>query len=120
MAVYENPEESKRQTTVDYTIQEKVEISCNNPPFEVIDMTQFCFWNIKEAADMYLNTSKLQISQAAAIRIEKQNPAMVKIKTTVSDLVPWEEVNVLKKGKTVSNITNAELRVLSPENKFLK
>nr|CAI5819742.1 unnamed protein product [Callosobruchus analis] len=89
-----------------------------NPPFEVIDMTQICFWNIKEAADMYLNTSKLQISQAAAIRIEKQNPAMVKIKTTVSDLVPWEEVNVLKKGKTVSNIRNAELRVLSPENKI--
>nr|CAI5868778.1 unnamed protein product [Callosobruchus analis] len=89
-----------------------------NPPFEVIDMTQFCFWSIKEATDMYLNTSKLQISQAAAIRIEKQNPAMVKIKTTVSDLVPWEEVIVLKKGKTVSNIRNAELRVLSPENKI--
>nr|CAI5857975.1 unnamed protein product [Callosobruchus analis] len=73
-------------------------------PEDLIDVIKSARYNppFEEAADMYLNTSKLQISQAAAIRIEKQNPAMVKIKTTVSDLVPWEEVNVLKKGKSVT------------------
>nr|CAI5834258.1 unnamed protein product [Callosobruchus analis] len=113
--------EKRKRTMKAYIPEDLIDVIKSaryNPPFEVIDMTQFCFWNIKEAADVYLNTSKLQISQAAAIRIAKQNPAMVKIKTTVSDLVPWEEVNVLKKGKTVSNIRNAELRVLSPENKI--
>ncbi|KAJ8948229.1 hypothetical protein NQ314_008466 [Rhamnusium bicolor] len=50
-----------------------------SPPFEVVDMTKFYFWNIKETADLYINTSKLQISKATAIRIEKQNPAMEEI-----------------------------------------
>ncbi|KAJ8913877.1 hypothetical protein NQ315_005674 [Exocentrus adspersus] len=43
-----------------------------NPPFEVIKMTDFGFWDIKRPADLLLNISKLQISKAATIRIEKK------------------------------------------------
>lgn len=83
--------EKRKRTMKAYIPEDLIDVIKSaryNPPFEVIDMTQFCFWNIKEAADLYLNTSKLQISQATAIRIEKQNPTTVKTKTAFSDFLP--------------------------------
>lgn len=88
-----------------------------NPPFEVIEMTKFGFWDIKGPADLFLNTSKLQISKAATLLIESDDPSKVKIKTVFSEMQPWTESNVLKKGKTLRTLMKTELRILQPENK---
>lgn len=93
-----------------------IESARYNPPFKVLDMTNFGFWNIKEPANEFFNTSKLQISKAVIIRVEKENPTNIKSKISFSDLLSWTETNILKKGKTLTNVKNIELRKLEPVN----
>ncbi|KAG5878873.1 hypothetical protein JTB14_005023 [Gonioctena quinquepunctata] len=89
-----------------------------NPPFEVIKMTDFGFWDIKGPADLLLNTKKLKINKAVIIRIEKDNPINVKTKTAFSEIQQYTETNILKKGKTMSNLMKVELLGLPPANKI--
>lgn len=87
------------------------------PPFNVIDMTNFGFWDLKQAADQYINTTKLNISKAAILKIEASDPTVIKIKTSFSDIQEWSKINVLKRGKSVNDIKNAKLLKLPPESK---
>ncbi|KAG5891648.1 hypothetical protein JTB14_001818 [Gonioctena quinquepunctata] len=89
-----------------------------NPPFEVIKMTDFGFWDIKGPADLLLNTKKPKISKAVIIRIEKDNPINVKTKTAFSEIQQYTETNILKKGKTMSDLMKVELLGLPPANKI--
>lgn len=89
-----------------------------DPPFEVIDMSVNGFWDIKEAADTFLNTKALNISKAVLIKIDHRNPTVLHIKETFSELEAWKKINVLKKGKTTDDLKSAEIKLLPPENKI--
>lgn len=67
-------------------------------PFHVQRMQAGNFKNFQAAADAFPNTTKVKISKASILKITKESPSVVKIKTTFSDCDLWEEVNVLKKG----------------------
>ena len=87
------------------------------PPFTIVDMTSCGVWDLKRAADEYINTTKLNISKAAVIKIEVANPTLIKINTSFSDLQEGEHVNVLRKGKTLDGLKQANILKLSPESK---
>lgn len=89
-----------------------------SPPFEVIDMELHGFWDIKRLAEEFLNTTKVNITKSVWIRIEKECPFKIKIKQTYGDIENWQTYNVLKKGKTLSDLKKAELLKLPPENKI--
>ncbi|KAK5648470.1 hypothetical protein RI129_003362 [Pyrocoelia pectoralis] len=86
------------------------------PPFQVIDMIPNGFWDLKRAADEYINTTKLNISKATVITIEATNPAFIKIKTTYSDLQEGVQVNVLKKGRSLDGLRHAIIMKLPSES----
>lgn len=87
------------------------------PPFNVVDMTPCGFWDLKRAADEYINTTKLNISKATVITIEATNPTLIKIKTSFSDVDEGMQVNVLKKGKTLAGLRQANIMKLPSESK---
>lgn len=89
-----------------------------NPPFKIVDMTQHGFWDLKSAAERFLNTTKLKISRAVALRVESSRPCFIKLYTSFSDVASWDEINVLKKGETLTALKNTELLKLPPENKI--
>lgn len=87
------------------------------PPFKVVDMTACGFWDLKLAADEYINTTKLNISKATVITIETTNPTLVKMKTAYSDVQEGILVNVLKRGKTLAGLRQANIIKRAPESK---
>lgn len=89
-----------------------------DPPFQVINMSVNGFWNIQEAADTYLNTKKLNISKAIRIKVDCNNPTILQMKETFSDIEAWKPVNILKNGKTLEDLKSAKLSLLPPENKI--
>ncbi|KAJ8940822.1 hypothetical protein NQ314_010580 [Rhamnusium bicolor] len=79
-------------------------------------MSNIGFWYIKDAADTFLNTNSLKINKAAdtflntnslkiskivAIRIEKNNPSAIKSMEVYSEMLPWVQSDVLKKGNYI-------------------
>lgn len=85
------------------------------PPFNIIDMTTCGFWDLKRAADEHINTAKLNISKASLLKIEAANPTLVKIKTTFSDQEETQ-VNVLKRGKSLADLRQANIIKLTSES----
>ncbi|KAJ8927711.1 hypothetical protein NQ314_019795 [Rhamnusium bicolor] len=53
-----------------------------DPPFEVVDMSVNGFWDIKEAADTFLNIKNLNISKAVRIKVDDKNPTVLLIKNS--------------------------------------
>lgn len=94
-----------------------IESAKYTPPFEVINMTNIGFWDIKKAANAFLNTTQLKISKAVAIRIDKDNPTVVKSSEAFCDLAGWKETNILKKGQTLDGLRKIELNKLVAESK---
>ncbi|KAJ8926761.1 hypothetical protein NQ314_020879 [Rhamnusium bicolor] len=90
-----------------------------DPPFEVVDMSVNGFWDIKEAADKFLNTKNLNISKAVRIKVDCKNPTVLLIKESFSDVEAWKQVNILKQGKTIGDLKSAKIALLLPENKEL-
>ncbi|KAE9536991.1 hypothetical protein AGLY_006798 [Aphis glycines] len=76
------------------------------------------FYDFKKAADMYLNTGKLQISKCSWLKITKDKPGVVQTKTTFNELEAWRACKVIKKGVTVNTIEEMDLPSLVCENKI--
>ena len=87
-------------------------------PFKVVNMESNDFFDISSHANDFISTTKLNISKASVIQIEAKNPSRIKIKTTFSDIAPWEEVQVLKKGRKASDIAALQLRKQSSHNRI--
>lgn len=87
-----------------------------SPPFDIIDMVASGFWDMKRAADEYINTTKLNISKASVITIDQANLPYITMKTTFSELHEGVKVNILKKGKTLADLRRANIIKLPPEN----
>jgi hypothetical protein len=76
------------------------------------------FYDFKKAANMYLNTGKLQISKCSWLKITKKKPGVVQTKATFSELESWSACKVLKKGVNVNTIKEMDLPYLVCENKI--
>ncbi|XP_022906542.2 uncharacterized protein [Onthophagus taurus] len=89
-----------------------------NPPFQIIDMEEHVFLDLKKTADHLLDTKNLQISKLSEIRVHSGNPAIIEVKQTHSELENWKGFNVLIKHKTILDIKNAILDGLPSTNKI--
>ncbi|KAJ4443280.1 hypothetical protein ANN_04948 [Periplaneta americana] len=93
----------------------------NKQPFKVVQMKGSYFMDFQQAADMIINTTKVNISSASWIKIT--TPGVIQIKKTFGEIEEWETIRVLKKGwrsedfKTItfSEVTGAKR--LSSEKK---
>ncbi|KAJ8967161.1 hypothetical protein NQ314_003049 [Rhamnusium bicolor] len=95
-----------------------IESSRYSPPLKVFNMSNIGFWNIKDTADTFLNTTNLKIGKAVAIRIEKNNPTAIKSKKVYSEMLPWVQRDVLKRGKTLDSLRKVELKKLDLDSKI--
>lgn len=89
-------------------------------PFHVVDMKQENFKHIQQAADCFLNTSKLNIFKVSCIKVTKEDPTKMKIKKTHSELEAWEEINVLKKGKNKKQLSQVVLTSIKKTSRIIK
>ena len=89
-----------------------------NNPFIVTLMQPDDFFDFKAAADMNVQTSKLQISKAKWIYISADSPGLVKIRQTFNDMERWKSVNVLKKNMNIEKIKRMNILPLKCENQI--
>jgi len=66
--------------------------------------------DFKQAADLFINTTKLNISKCSWIKIEKNG--VVKTRTTFNVFETWNTCKVLKKGITTQKMKNSILPTL--------
>jgi len=90
----------------------------SNNPFIVTLLEPNNFYDFKKAADMYLNTGKLQISKLSWLKITKDKPGVVQTKTTFNGLEAWSACKVFKKGVKVNTIKEMDLPYLVCKNKI--
>lgn len=76
-----------------------------NNPFKVTMLKPDDFIDFKQVADLYINTTKLNISKCSSrIKIEKN---VVKTRTTFNELKTWNTCKVLKKGITTQKMNDS-------------
>lgn len=85
-----------------------------NNPFIVTMLQPDDLIDFKQAADLYINTTKLNISKYSWIKIEKNG--VVKTRTTFNELETWNTCKVLKKGITTQKIKDSILPTLPCHN----
>ena len=57
------------------------------------------FKDLQKAADSFVITAKVNISQVSCINIMNENPSLLHVKTTFSDIASCITNNILKKGR---------------------
>lgn len=113
-------EKRKRVTKliVPADIEKMILECCHKTPFKVSHVEEQDFKNIQQLADEYINTSKLNISQTAWVRISADDPGRIYVRKSFSDACPWESHNVLKKGKRLSDLRLQPLPPLQCHNRI--
>lgn len=99
--------EKRKRVTKAFTpdnIKDMIKNACHKNPFKAFTMHSEDFKDIQKLADEMLNTTKLKISQVSWIMVNKENPKMVKIRKSFSELEAWTECNVFKQGKRIQDI----------------
>ncbi|GFQ84370.1 hypothetical protein TNCT_176471 [Trichonephila clavata] len=71
--------------------------------FNVVMMKEEDFYNISAQCDTFLNTSPIKISTAFWIKISRANLPIIQVKTTFSNVEPWKEHNIFKRGKSFND-----------------
>lgn len=84
-------------------------------PFKVVDMAGK-FLDLKKVSKDTISTTKLAISKASWIRVERETPGIVKSKRTFNELEPWLEVPVFKKHVDVTKVTSSCFTTLLKPN----
>jgi hypothetical protein len=82
-------------------------------PFRVLDVGAKGFFDFCAAADEYLNTTKLGISQLAWLRIEESDLSSVYWKKSFRADDPFQKTRILKRGVTVTDLRSAILTTTS-------
>jgi hypothetical protein len=94
------------QTMVPEDLQVMIKTARNKQPFHVVRMEKEDFLDFKEAANEFIITKNLKISQGHCVKIDSEDPAIVKIKETHSPLESWKPINILKRNKTINQLQN--------------
>ncbi|GFV60546.1 uncharacterized protein TNCV_3471811 [Trichonephila clavipes] len=67
-------------------------------PFNAVMMKED-FYDISAQCDIFLKASPIQISTASRIKISRANLPTIHVKTTFSNMEPWKEHNIFKRGR---------------------
>ncbi|GFQ69236.1 uncharacterized protein TNCT_160121 [Trichonephila clavata] len=86
-------------------IAEMIAESRHAQPFNVVMMKEEDFYDFFAQCDTFLNTSPIKISTASWIKISRANLPIIQVKTTCSNVEPWKEHNIFKRGKSVNGIS---------------
>lgn len=70
------------------------------------------FFYFKKAADIFINTTKINISKVSWLKVTPNKPGKILVKKTFNKLEQWTEINVFKKGLTIKNVSEATLPIL--------
>ncbi|CAH2020408.1 unnamed protein product [Acanthoscelides obtectus] len=111
--------ERRKRVTKNYVpdhLEKMIRSAQHKNPFNVIRMNREDFKNLQEISDSFLNTTKLNISKACWIEVSKKNPTLVRTKTTFNEMEEWTSCNVLKRGKTLSDLKTTPLPQLDCKN----
>lgn len=81
-------------------------------PFKVNMMKETDFFDFKNAADNFINTTKVNISKISWIKIIFNKPGKILVRKTFNELEQWSEINVFKKGVTKKKVSEAALPIL--------
>lgn len=76
------------------------------------------FYDFKSAAETFLNTTTLQISKAYHLKFDIEEPFVIRMKETHSFTENWKVVNLLKRGKTLNDISAYSLPKLNCKSKI--
>lgn len=87
-----------------------------NNPFIVTMLQPDDFYDFKQASDKHIDTTKLNISRCNWIKIEKDDPGVIKTRTMFNDLETWTSCKVLKKGVTIESMKDFLLPHLASIN----
>ncbi|GFR32966.1 hypothetical protein TNCT_646431 [Trichonephila clavata] len=68
-------------------------------PFNFVMMKGEDFYDISAQCHTFLNASPIKISTASWIKISRANLPIIQVKTTFSNMEPWKEHNIFKRGK---------------------
>lgn len=101
-------------------VEKMIRESCHKNPFEVVNLDQNDFKDLNKASTDFLNTTKLKISTISWIRIEKDKLPRVDLMESHNDSIPWDSVNIFKKGKSPNQLKNYTLPALEARNNISK
>lgn len=76
-------------------------------PFKVNMLSEVDFFDFKKAADTFINTTKLKISEISWIRVNSNESGKILVKKTFCELEQWTEISVFKKGVTKKNMSSS-------------
>ena len=115
--------ERRKRVTKNYVpddLEKMIRSAQHKNPFNVIRMNKQDFKDFQEISDCFLNTTKLNISKVCWMEISKENPILIKTKKTFNNWEDWASCNVLKRGKTISEIKTKPLPKLNCKNRLSK
>lgn len=81
-------------------------------------MEEADFKHLHKAADTYVNTTKLNISQSSWIKITKKEPARVLMRKSFSDISPWICTNILRTGRLQADLASMDFQPLECKNRI--
>lgn len=87
-------------------------------PFLTTLMEEEHFFDFAKAAKDYLNTTKLEISKVSWVKISKTKPGIIFTKKTFSEVEPWGQTKVIKKGMKIESLKGLELTRLEMEGRL--
>lgn len=91
-----------------------IESSTHTGKFRVVDMQRF--FNIQAASDSVLNLKAVQISKTTHIRIDARHPGMLLCKDSFSEILDFQKISILKKGKSIQDVQKITLEELPHES----
>ena len=71
------------------------------------------FFDVDEAISLTINTTKLKVSKAAWIMVEKSAPSVVKIRESFNETSDFKSYKVLKPGIRMENIAKIQFQALA-------
>ncbi|KAJ4430817.1 hypothetical protein ANN_19408 [Periplaneta americana] len=89
-------------------------------PFQVVSMQSMDFLNIQTVADNIICTKALNISKEVCISIDCSDLNSITVKETHSDMDIGKKDKVLKKGKSMKDITSALFEAILQSPQFRK
>lgn len=106
------------KTFVPKDIEKMITEALHSNPFIVHPLEKQDFRDFQLACDSVLNTTKLSIASVSWIKVSKEDPIKIKTKKSFDDSETWTVCNILKRGKTLSDIKALHIPQLQCKSKI--
>lgn len=91
-----------------------IESSTHTGRFRAVNINKF--FNIQAAADSVLNTRSIQISKIVHMKVDSMYPGMLLCKDSFNEMLDFQKVPILKKGKTFQDLKNVTIEEIPHQN----